>query len=70
MLYVSLLFPAIKAYKARMFSMVSGGIFNLIFSLLVVKFYGIYGVAISAVISEIVILILAVYFFNRNLRNT
>lgn len=69
MLYVSLLFPAIKAYKVRMFSMVSGGIFNLTFSLLVVKFYGIYGIAASAVISEMVILILAVYFFNRNFKN-
>ena len=68
MLYVTLYFPSIKKYKIRMKILVSGGFLNLIIALSLVKFYTIYGVAISAVITELFILILAVYFYYKKIK--
>jgi PST family polysaccharide transporter len=70
MLYVTLYFPSIKKYKIRMKILISGGFLNLIISLSLVKFYTIYGVAISAVITELFILILAVYFYYKKIKKT
>ena len=70
MLYVTLYFPSIKKYKTRMKILISGGFLNLIISLSLVKFYTIYGVAISAVITELFILILAVYFYYKKIKKT
>ena len=69
MLYVTLYFPSIKKYKIRMKILVSGGFLNLIIALSLVKFYTIYGVAISAVITELFILILAIYFYDKKIKN-
>jgi len=69
MLYVTLYFPSIKKYKIRMKILISGGFLNLIVALILVKFYTIYGVAISAVITELFILILAVYFYYKKIKN-
>ena len=66
MLYVTLYFPSIKKYKIRMKILISGGFLNLIIALSLVKFYTIYGVAISAVTAELFILLLAVYFYYKN----
>jgi PST family polysaccharide transporter len=68
MLYVSLFFPAIKAYKVRMKILVASGIFHLGLILILVQFYGIYGAAISAAITELLILFLGYYFFKRTAR--
>ena len=70
MLYVTLYFPSIKKYKIRMKILVSGGFLNLIIALSLVKFYTIYGVAISAVITELFILILAIYFYYKKIKKT
>ena len=70
MLYVTLYFPSIKKYKIRMKILVSGGFLNLIIALSLVKFYTIYGVAISAVITELFILILAIYFYDKKIKKT
>ena len=70
MLYVTLYFPSIKKYKIRMKILVSGGFLNLIIALSLVKFYTIYGVAISAVITELFILILAIYFYGKKIKKT
>ena len=66
MLYVTLYYPSIKKYKIRMKILISGGFLNLIIALSLVKFYTIYGVAISAVTAELFILLLAVYFYYKN----
>jgi PST family polysaccharide transporter len=63
MLYVTLYYPSIKKYKIRMKILISGGFLNLIIALSLVKFYTIYGIAISAVTTELFILLLAVYFY-------
>jgi len=70
MLYVTLYFPSIKKYKIRMKILISGGFLNLIIALSLVKFYTIYGVAISAVITELFILIFAVYFYYKKIKKT
>jgi PST family polysaccharide transporter len=63
MLYVTLFFPSIKEYKVRMTILVSGGIFNLCLSLITVQYFNIFGVSISVVLSELFILLLALYFY-------
>ena len=68
MLYVSLLFPALKLYKIRMYIMVSGGIYNLILALILVNFFEIYGIAIATTSTELFILILAYYYSKKELR--
>jgi len=65
MLFVSLYFPSVKQYKTRMKILIAGGLFNLSVALVVAHLYGIYGVAISAVSTELFILILATYFFKK-----
>jgi len=66
MLLISLYYPAIKHYKKRMYTLVTGGVFNLIVALIAGYFYGIYGVAIAAVTTELFILILARYFYSKD----
>ena len=65
MLYVSLFFPAIKAFNQRLKILSLGGVFNIILVLTLVQYYSIYGVAISATISELFILIVAYYLYKR-----
>jgi O-antigen/teichoic acid export membrane protein len=50
--------------------LISGGFLNLIIALSLVKFYTIYGVAISAVTTELFILLLAVYFYYKKIKKT
>jgi PST family polysaccharide transporter len=65
MLYVTLFFPAIKAYKIRMKILVSAGFFHFLLVLVLANFYGIYGVAISAAVTELIILLIGYYYYNK-----
>tara|TARA_R110001606_G_scaffold393020_1_gene562570 strand:- start:2876 stop:4129 length:1254 start_codon:yes stop_codon:yes gene_type:complete len=65
MLYVTLYFPAIKKYETRMKILVSGGFFNLILALSLVKSFSIYGVASSAILTELFVLLFAIYFYKK-----
>ena len=65
MLYNTLYFPAIKKYKTRMFILVSGGIFNLVLSLFLVKRYGIFGVTYTVVTTELLLLVLGAFYFKK-----
>ena len=65
MLFVSLFFPAIKAFNQRLKILSMGGIFNIILVIILVQYYSIYGVAISATTSELFILIVAYYLYRR-----
>ncbi|HIP34186.1 MAG TPA: hypothetical protein EYG89_05655, partial [Bacteroidia bacterium] len=67
MIYVSLCFPSLKLYKLRMIPMVLGGIINLILAILGASYYSILGVAIAAVFSEFMILIIAHYYFKNKI---
>ncbi len=68
MLYVSLFFPAVKAFNDRLKILSFAGLFNVFMVLLLIQFYTIYGVAISATISEFFILILAIYFYKKHVK--
>lgn len=68
MLYVSLFFPAVKAFNDRLKILSFAGLFNVFMVLLLIQFYTIYGVAISATISELFILILAIYFYKKHVK--
>ena len=68
MLYNTLYFPSIKKYKIRMNILISGGIFNLLISLILVYYFGIYGTAFSVVSTELFLLILGIYFFNKTVK--
>ena len=65
MLYVTLYFPSINKYKIRMKILISGGFFNLIVALVFAQFFTIYGVAFSAITTELFILILAIIFYKK-----
>ncbi len=67
MLYVSLLFPALKAYKERMIPMLSGGIFNVILAIFAAYFFNIYGVAMAAVTTEFFILVIALWLYKNRI---
>ena len=67
MLYVTLYFPSINKYNTRMKILISGGFFNLIIALVLVQFFAIYGVAFSAITTELFILILALYFYYKKI---
>jgi PST family polysaccharide transporter len=63
MLFLSLYFPAVKLYKTRMYVFVIGGFLHLILSVILVKLYNIYGMAIAVVFTEFFLLVLAYFFF-------
>jgi len=65
MLYITLFFPSIKRYKTRMKILVFGGFFNITLALSLVKGFSIYGIAISAVSTELFLLVLALYFYKQ-----
>ena len=49
--------------------LVTGGIVNLIMAFLLVNLYGIYGTAIACVLTEALLLLLAIYFFKKTTKN-
>lgn len=68
MLYNTLYFPSLKKYKTRMNILISGGLFNLIVSLILVNNFGIFGTAISVVLTELLLLILGSIYFKKTLK--
>jgi len=68
MLYISLYFPSIKKYKIRMNILISGGLFNLLLSLVLVYVFGIYGTAVTVVTTELFLLILGSIYYNKSLK--
>jgi len=67
MMYVSLLFPAVKRYKERMLIMLTGGLINIALALILVQFFNIYGVAISAVTTEFILFLMAHRIFKQKI---
>ena len=45
--------------------LISGGVFNISLSLVLVYYFGIYGTAITVVTTELLLFILGTYFFNK-----
>ena len=69
MLYLGLYFPAIKNYKLKMGVQVSGGILNIILALILVNLFNIYGASISVFLTELYLLIIGFYYFNKHIKN-
>ncbi len=65
MLYNNLYLPSIKKYKTRMLIFIIGGIFNLLLVFILIKQYGVYGMASAVTITEFLLLILGFYYFNK-----
>jgi PST family polysaccharide transporter len=69
MTFITMYFPSEKQYNIRMRILVTGGIVNLFLSLLLVNLYGIYGTAIACVFTESLLVVLAIYFFKKTIKN-
>ncbi|WP_400075800.1 oligosaccharide flippase family protein [Winogradskyella sp. R77965] len=67
MMLVSLYFTAVKLYKSRMQILIITGLFHLPLSLILVKLYGIYGMATAVMITEFFLLVIAFYFFQKHI---
>ncbi len=65
MLFNNLYFPAIKKYQTRMKIFIAGGLFNVVVSLILVQYYGIYGMAYTVVTTEFFLLVLGIVYFNK-----
>jgi PST family polysaccharide transporter len=65
MLYNMLYFPSIKRYKVRMNILIFGGLFNMTMNLIFVQFYGIYGMACIVAITELVLVFIGYYYFDK-----
>jgi PST family polysaccharide transporter len=68
LLFHSLYAPARKLFKQRMSMMLIAGVFNVLFSLIMVSLYGLIGTVIAFITTEAILLILAVYFFTKDVR--
>ena len=69
MLYNMLYFPSKGLYTLRMKILICGAVFNVSMNLIVVNFYGIYGVAIIVVLTELLLFILGYYNFRKSIYN-
>jgi len=69
MTFITMYFPSEKQYSIRMRILVTGGIVNLIMAFMLSKLYGIYGTAIACMLTELLLLLLAIYFFKKTTKN-
>ncbi|MDP5076776.1 MAG: oligosaccharide flippase family protein [Nonlabens sp.] len=70
MLINVLYIPARKHFKQLMYIMLTAGIFNLVASLIVVPIFKIEGTVAMVVSTELLLLILALIYYGRELKNT
>jgi PST family polysaccharide transporter len=73
MLFNTIMLSALKMYKERMKIMLVSGITNVILALILVYYFGIYGIAISVAFTEFLLLIFGFLYFkvlkNEDLNN-
>jgi predicted branched-subunit amino acid permease len=65
MLFVTLLLPAVKVYKTRMKILSTCAIVHVFLVLFLTNWLSIYGVAIAAAITELLILIISYYYIKK-----
>ena len=63
MLFNTVFLSALKMYRERMKIMLISGITNVILALILVYYYGIYGIAISVAFTEFLLLIFGFLYF-------
>ena len=54
---------AVKKYHERMQIMIVAGLFNVVCGLILASLYGIYGMAVTAVLTEVLLLLLGAFYF-------
>ena len=54
---------AVKKYRERMHIMIAAGLFNVVCGLILVGLYGIYGMAVTALLTEVLLLLLGAFYF-------
>ena len=65
MLLLVMYFPAIKQYNLRMKIFIIAGIINVSLSCILVYYYNIYGITISVVFTEFILLLLSLYYYKK-----
>ena len=65
MLFNMVFLSALKKYKLRMKIVLSAGIINIILALIFVRYFNIYGIAITVTFTELLLLIFGWYYFNK-----
>lgn len=63
MLFNYLFLTSLKKYKERMKIMIYAGVFNVLTAGFLVTLYGIYGMAISTVLTEVLLLLMGAFYF-------
>lgn len=66
MLMISLYFPAIGDYITRMNILFIGGFFNVVLAFILVSFWPIYGIVIAVITTELLLAILAWFYFKKH----
>lgn len=66
-LFQALYAPARKLFKNRMMMMIIAGVFNVTLSLIIVPYLGLKGTIIAAIGTEAILLVLASYFYRRDI---
>lgn len=64
MLFNMLFLSALKKYKERMKIILTAGIINITLALIFVKFYNIYGIAITVTFTELILLLFGWYYYS------
>ena len=65
MIFTMLYLPAEKKYTIRMKIFISAAVFHLLVAIVLTRFYQIYGVVFSAILTELVLLLLGYYYYKR-----
>lgn len=66
MLYNNLYLPAVKKYKERMYILIFCGIFNFILSLILTNSFDIYGIAVTVLTTEFLLLIIGYSYYMKS----
>lgn len=69
LLFINLYAPSKKLFKDRMKVMVIATVFNLSLGLSIVPYFGIEGTVITAILTEVVLLILSFYYYRKDLKS-
>jgi PST family polysaccharide transporter len=65
MIFTMLYLPAVKKYKIRMKIFISAAVFHLLVAIVLTRFYQIYGIVFSVILTELLLLLLGYYYYKR-----
>lgn len=65
MLFNMLFLSTLKKYKERMKIIVTAGVLNVVLAIILVKFFNIYGIAVTVTFTELLLLLFGWYYYNK-----